>query len=50
MTRDHFSKQMSNPYFQTKHYEEESVGTELEKSIEKKISKLIKKIWKSKNV
>ena len=41
---------MSNPYFQTKHFEEESIGTELEKLVEKKVSKLIKKVWKRKNV
>ena len=41
---------MNNPYFKTKHYEEETVEGKLEKSIEKKISNLIKKIWKSKNV
>ena len=41
---------MSNPYFQTKHYEEESTGTEFEKLIEKKLSRLIKKVWRRKNV
>jgi hypothetical protein len=41
---------MNNPYFQTKHYEEENVGRQIEKSIENKISKLIKKILRIKNV
>jgi hypothetical protein len=41
---------MSNPYFKTKYYEEESPGGIMEKKIEKKIAAIIKKIWKRKNV
>jgi hypothetical protein len=50
MSPRYFSKQMNNPYFKTKHYEEENAGRQIEKSIENKISKLFKKIWKRKNV
>jgi hypothetical protein len=50
MSPRYFSKQMNNPYFKTKHYEEENTGRQIEKSIEKKISNIIKKIWKRKNV
>jgi hypothetical protein len=41
---------MNNPYFKTKHYEEENHGRQIEKSIEKKISTIIKKILRIKNV
>jgi hypothetical protein len=42
MARDHFSKQMSNPYFQTKHYREESAAANMEKKIESRINKILK--------
>jgi hypothetical protein len=41
MPRDHFSKMMSSPYFQTDHFKNESVEALLEKKIEKKISLFI---------
>jgi hypothetical protein len=41
---------MQNPYFQTKYYEEETVAGRTEKRIEEKVSKILKKIWKRKNV
>ena len=41
---------MNNPYFQTRHYEEENEGRQIEKSIENKISAIIKKIRRKKNV
>jgi hypothetical protein len=43
MTRDHFSKQMSNPYFQTKHYREESAAAQIEINLENKIKSFFKK-------
>jgi hypothetical protein len=43
MARDHFSQQMSNPYFQTKHYREESRAAEMEKNIESKIKSILNK-------
>ena len=41
MPRDHFSKMMSSPYFQTDHFKNESAEALLEKKIEKKISLFI---------
>jgi hypothetical protein len=41
---------MNNPYFKTRHYEEETVSGRAEKRIEEKISKIINRIWKRKNV
>lgn len=48
--RRHFSKFMSSPYFQTKHYEEEH--TKFEKKIEKITIDVVNKIlfWRNKNV
>jgi hypothetical protein len=43
MPRDHFSQQMSNPYFQTKHYKEESAAAKMEMGIENKIKSFFKK-------
>jgi hypothetical protein len=37
MPRDHFSKMMKSPYFQTDHYQNESAEALLEAKIEKKI-------------
>ena len=42
--RRHFHKTMSSPYFQSKHYLEESNGGKMEA----KIIKIIRKIWKKK--
>ena len=44
MARDHFSQQMSNPYFQTKHYREESAAAQIEMKIENKFKSFFKKI------
>lgn len=41
MSRDHFSKMMKSPYFQTDHYKNESAGPLIEAKIEKKIISLI---------
>jgi len=41
MPRDHFSKMMSSPYFQTDHYKNESEAAKIEAKIEKKISLFI---------
>jgi hypothetical protein len=41
MPRDHFSRMMCSPYFQTDHYKNESNEALLEKKIEKKISLFI---------
>jgi hypothetical protein len=41
MPRDHFSKMMSSPYFQTDHFKNESANAQIEAKIEKKISLFI---------
>jgi hypothetical protein len=43
MARDHFAQQMSNPYFQTKHYREEGAAAQMEMKIENKIKSFFKK-------
>jgi len=43
MTRDHFSKVMHSPYFQTEHYENESAGGKLEKKIEGWFKRIFKR-------
>ena len=43
MTRDHFSKMMKSPYFQTDHYQNESYEAQLEARIENAISKFFNK-------
>jgi hypothetical protein len=50
MPRDHFSKMMSNPYFQTDHYKNESNEALMEARIEKKIASILNKImfWRGK--
>jgi hypothetical protein len=37
MPRDHFSKMMKSPYFQTDHYQNESEASKIEAKIENKI-------------
>jgi hypothetical protein len=44
MPRDHFKQQMSNPYFQTKHYKEEGHAAQCEQAIEAKIKSILKKL------
>jgi hypothetical protein len=44
MTRDHFSKMMKSPYFQTDHYQNESNEALMEARIEKKIASILNKI------
>jgi hypothetical protein len=44
MTRDHFSKMMKSPYFQTDHYKNESNEALMEARIEKKIASILNKI------
>jgi hypothetical protein len=41
MPRDHFSKMMKSPYFQTDHYQNESAEALMEARIEKKIASII---------
>jgi hypothetical protein len=41
MPRDHFSKMMNSPYFQTDHFKNESANAQIEAKIEKKISSII---------
>lgn len=41
MPRDHFSKMMSSPYFQSDYYKNESAASKIEAKIEKKISLFI---------
>ena len=48
MTRDHFSKVMRNPYFQTEHYKNESNATFHERKIESFLKKILGKFKKSK--
>jgi hypothetical protein len=43
MTRDHFSKVMHSPYFQTDHYKNESPGGTTEAKIENFLKKLFKR-------
>jgi hypothetical protein len=43
MTRDHFSKSMHSPYFQTDHFKNESEGRNLEKKVEGWFKKIFKK-------
>ena len=47
MTRDHFSKVMHSPYFQTDHYENESAGGKLEKKIEGWFKRFFKRTKKN---
>ena len=44
MTRDHFSKVMQNPYFQSAHYQNDTNGGKMESKIEDKIKKILNKI------
>ena len=50
MTPHEFSKQMKNPYFQTKYYKEETPAGQMEDKIEKRIEKILSKIffWRKK--
>lgn len=41
MPRDHFSKMMTSPYFQTDHFKNESNEAQLEARIKKKIASII---------
>ena len=43
MSRDHFSKVMHSPYFQTDHYENESETRNLERKIESWFKRFFKK-------
>lgn len=43
MTRDHFSKVMHSPYFQTDHYQNESPSGMMETRIENFFKKLFKR-------
>jgi hypothetical protein len=45
MSRDHFSKMMQSPYFRTEHFKNESIGTELERNIQDKLSVLKVRIF-----
>jgi hypothetical protein len=52
MSPRHFSKQMHSPYFQSKHYREESAEAKAQAKIENfftKPVKLIKRIFKKRN-
>lgn len=51
VTPHEFSKQMKNPYFQTKYYKEETPAGKMETRIENKIDKVLSKIffWRKKN-
>ena len=46
MTRDHFSKVMQSPYFQSDHYKNETEGGKCEKKIENFFKRIMK--WRSK--
>jgi hypothetical protein len=50
MSPHEFSKQMKNPYFQSKYYKEETPAGKMETRIEKRIEKIISKIlfWRKK--
>lgn len=41
MSRDHFSKMMSSPYFQTDHYKNESEAGKIEARVEQKIASIL---------
>lgn len=41
MSRDHFSKMMNSPYFQTDHYKNESEAAIMEAKVEKKIASIL---------
>jgi hypothetical protein len=41
MSPHHFSKQMNNPYFRTKHYIEESTEMRIQNKVEKIIMRII---------
>jgi len=41
MSPHHFSKQMNNPYFRTKHYLEESTEMRIQNKVEKIIMRII---------
>jgi len=44
MGRDHFSKAMFSPYFNSTHYKTDSVERKLERKIEKKIKQILAKL------
>jgi hypothetical protein len=46
MSRDHFSKIMQSPYFQSAYYQEETNGGKCEKKIENFFKRIMK--WRSK--
>lgn len=48
MTRDHFSKVMHSPYFQSEHYAHESAGGKIERKLESWFRRFFKKEKKSK--
>jgi hypothetical protein len=50
MSPHEFSKQMKNPYFQSKYYKEETPAGKMETRIEKRIEKIASKIlfWRKK--
>jgi hypothetical protein len=50
MTPHEFSKQMKNPYFQSKYYQEETPGGQMEARVELRIQKILSKImfWRKK--
>jgi hypothetical protein len=50
MPRDHFSKMMCSPYFQTDHFKNESAEALMEARIENKIACILNKImfWRGK--
>jgi hypothetical protein len=41
MSPHHFSKQMNNPYFRTKHYLEESTEMRIQDKVEKMIMRIL---------
>jgi hypothetical protein len=41
MSPHHFSKQMNNPYFRTKYFQEESKTAQIEKKIEARIVRIL---------
>jgi hypothetical protein len=43
MTRDHFSKVMQSPYFQSDHYREDSHAGKMEGKIENFLKKIFKR-------
>lgn len=47
MPRDHFSKMMSSPYFQTEHYRNETFGGRTEQKINNFYNKLKDKVFKN---